>query len=62
MASDTVTTILGFTELDRAGDLYNSAAVFSRGFVVGLYRKLHPAINTSVCKAGHEMRCSRSAH
>ena len=55
LASDTVTTILGFTEIDRAGDLYNSAAVFSRGFVVGLYRKLHPAINRSIYKGGRDM-------
>jgi predicted amidohydrolase len=51
LASDTVTTILGFTELaeDR---LYNTAAVLHRGSVVGLYRKLHPAINRSVYAAG----------
>lgn len=55
LASDTVTTILGFTEVDRRGDLYNSAAVFQRGSVVGLYRKLHPAINKSIYEAGHEI-------
>jgi len=31
LTSDTVTTILGFTETDRGGVLYNSAAVFHRG-------------------------------
>lgn len=55
LESDTVTTILGFTEVDREARLYNSAAVFHRGSVVGVYRKLHPAINRSVYEAGHEM-------
>src|SRR5229473_2684492 len=45
LASDTVTTVLGFTEIDRPGRLYNSAAVFHKGSVAGVYRKLHPAIN-----------------
>jgi 5-aminopentanamidase len=52
LASDTVTTIVGFTEIDRLGRLYNSAAVFHRGSVAGVYRKLHPAINRSVYAAG----------
>ena len=55
LASDTVSTILGFTEIDRMDRLYNSAAVFHRGSVVGVYRKIHPAINRSVYEAGHEM-------
>jgi predicted amidohydrolase len=55
LASDTVTTIVGFTETDRVGRLYNSAAVFHRGSVAGVYRKLHPAINRSVYSAGDEM-------
>jgi predicted amidohydrolase len=52
LASDTVTTILGFTEIDRTGRLYNSAAVFHKGSVAGLYRKLFPAINKSIYQAG----------
>ena len=52
LTSATVTTIVGFTEIDRAGALYNSAAVFHRGSVIGVYRKLHPAINASVYGAG----------
>lgn len=52
LGSDTVTTIIGFTELADGGQLYNSAAVFHRGSVVGLYRKLYPAINRSVYEAG----------
>jgi len=52
LASDTVTTIIGFTELADEGRLYNSAAVFQRGSVAGVYRKLYPAINRSVYEAG----------
>lgn len=52
LASDSVTTIVGFTELADGGRLYNSAAVFQRGSVVGVYRKLYPAINRSVYEAG----------
>lgn len=55
LASDRVATILGFTEIDRSGRLFNSAAVFHQGSVVGLYRKLHPAINKSVYAAGDRM-------
>ena len=54
LASDTVTTIIGFTELGRDGRLYNSAAVFHKGSVAGVYRKLYPAINKSVYEAGRE--------
>jgi predicted amidohydrolase len=52
LASNSVTTIVGFTEITAAGQLYNSAAVFHRGSVIGLYRKLHPAIRKSVYQAG----------
>ena len=52
LASGTVTTIVGFTEITAAGHLYNAAAVFHRGAVVGLYRKRHPAIRRSVYRAG----------
>ncbi len=55
LASDTVTTILGFTEIDRAGRLFNSAAVFHKRSVAGIYRKLYPAINKSVYEAGDKM-------
>ena len=54
LASDTVTTIVGFSEI--ADDkLYNAAAVFQRGQVSGLYRKVHPAIRRSVYAAGSQM-------
>jgi predicted amidohydrolase len=52
LTSNRVATILGFTEIDRDGRLYNSAAIFHKGAVVGIYRKLYPAINSSVYEAG----------
>ena len=54
LASDRVTTVIGFTERGNDGHLYNAAAVFARGTVLGVYRKLHPAINRSVYRAGDE--------
>ena len=55
LASDTVTIIIGFTELADGGRLYNAAAVFQRGSVAGVYRKLYPAIHRSVYEAGREV-------
>jgi predicted amidohydrolase len=55
LASDRVTTIVGFTERTADGRLYNAAAVFQRGAVAGVYRKLYPAINRSVYDAGREV-------
>jgi predicted amidohydrolase len=55
LASDTVTTIVGFTEGVGGGRFFNSAAIFHRGSVLGVYRKLHPAINRSIYEAGDEM-------
>jgi predicted amidohydrolase len=55
LASDTVTTIVGFTELSDEGCLYNSAAVVRRGTVAGMYRKIYPAINRSVYEPGCEL-------
>jgi predicted amidohydrolase len=52
LTSDSVTSIVGFTELADNDKLYNSAAVFYQGRVAGLYRKLHPAIRQSVYSAG----------
>lgn len=54
LASSAVTTIVGFTELSPAGLLYNSAAVIHRGMVLGVYRKMHPAINRSVYEPGRD--------
>jgi 5-aminopentanamidase len=54
LASDRVTTILGFTERGEDGHLRNAAAVYARGAVVGVYRKHHPAIRRSVYRAGDE--------
>jgi predicted amidohydrolase len=50
--SPTVSTIVGFTEIDDRGRLFNAAAVCRRGSLAGVYRKLHPAINRSVYDAG----------
>lgn len=36
LASDAVTAILGVTEIDRNGRLFNTAAILSRGSVVGV--------------------------
>ncbi|MEO6392628.1 MAG: carbon-nitrogen hydrolase family protein [Pyrinomonadaceae bacterium] len=55
LGSEKVATILGFTEIDDNANLYNSAVVYYKGSVVGIYRKLHPAINRSVYQAGVEM-------
>ena len=55
LASDRVTTILGFTGVGRGGRLYNAAAVFHKGAVVGTYRKLYPAINHSIYESGDRM-------
>jgi predicted amidohydrolase len=52
LASRTVTTIVGFTEFTATGHLYNAAAVFHQGAIVGVYRKQHPAIRKSVYRAG----------
>ena len=54
LASDSVTTILGFTEIDENRRLYNTAAVFHKGLVAGVYRKVHPFINKSLYTAGSE--------
>ena len=54
LASRTVTTIVGLTELGDDGALYNSAAVLHRRVLVGVYRKQHPAIRRSVYAAGTE--------
>jgi len=54
LASETVTSIVGFTELGPGGTLYNAAAVFQRGRVAGLYRKIHPAIRRSAYIPGSE--------
>jgi predicted amidohydrolase len=54
LASDTVTSIVGLSELDPEGKLYNSAVVLHRGEVVGVYRKKHPAIRRSRYEPGTE--------
>ena len=60
LASDTVTTILGFTEITRDGHLFNSAAVFHKGSVLGVYRKLYPAIRKSIYQGWRADACLSS--
>jgi len=55
LASDTVTTIVGFTEVTGAETLHNTAAVYHKGSIVGLYRKLHPAIHRSIYEPGDQL-------
>jgi 5-aminopentanamidase len=54
LASRAVAVIVGFTEAGSAGALYDTAAVFHCGRVVGVYRKRHPAIRRSVYSAGDQ--------
>lgn len=54
LASESVTTIVGFTEASGEGALYNSAAIFSKGEIIGVYRKRHPAIRSSVYRPGDQ--------
>jgi 5-aminopentanamidase len=47
LASPAVTSIVGFTELAPDGAMYNTAAVFQRGAVIGVYSEnssCHPAV------------------
>ena len=53
LASARVATVVGFSEA-RDGRLYNSAALYAGGEVVGVYRKRHPARRVSVYAAGAE--------
>jgi predicted amidohydrolase len=52
LASARVVSIVGFTEVDDHGRLFNTAAVCRNGSLAGIYRKRHPAINRSVYHAG----------
>jgi 5-aminopentanamidase len=54
LASQSVTTIVGFTEIVGTGKLYNAAAVLHDERVVGIYRRRHPAIRKSVYSAGDQ--------
>jgi predicted amidohydrolase len=54
LASESVTAIVGFTEVAGAGGFYNSAAILAKGEIVGIYRKRHPAIRRSVYTPGDQ--------
>ena len=46
---------MGFSELGNDGRIYNSAAVFHRSEILGVYRKLYPAVRRSVYSAGRDV-------
>ena len=52
LAHRRLVTIVGFTEDDGHGHLFNSAAVCRDGVLIGVYRKRHTAINRSVYEPG----------
>lgn len=52
LASDRVAVIVGLTEIDAHARLFNTAAIFHGGRVLGRYRKRHPAINRSIYSPG----------
>lgn len=54
LQSYSVGCVFGFTERGGTGELYNAAAVVKRGSLLGVYRKVHPAINSSVYAAGDQ--------
>lgn len=54
VASSSVTLIIGFTERDADGRLYNSAAVVRAGEVIGRYRKVYPG-DRSVYEPGEDL-------
>jgi len=58
IASERVTAIVGFTELQGDRRLYNAAAVVRKNTATGIYRKVHPAINRSVYVPGRELPSS----
>ena len=54
LASRSVISIIGFTEIVDDGGLHNSAVVLKDGDVVGIYRKRRTAIRSSVYRPGIE--------
>jgi predicted amidohydrolase len=48
LVATSVTLIVGFTERDSSGDLFNSAAVVCGGQVVLVYRKVFPGYRTAL--------------
>lgn len=56
LPNSSIAIIVGFTEIDRRSKrLYNSAAVWQNGSIIGVYRKVYPAINRSVYHQGEEL-------
>jgi predicted amidohydrolase len=48
LTTTSVTLVVGFTERDRSGHLFSSAAVVSGGQVVLVYRKVFPGYRTAI--------------
>ena len=55
LARHSAACIVGFTERADTGELYNAAAVVKEGSLLGVYRKVHPAINPRFTQ--QETRC-----
>lgn len=49
-----VTVIVGFTEQDPSGSLYNSAALLAGGQIAAVYRKVYPGYRTAI-QAGNDL-------
>jgi predicted amidohydrolase len=49
-----VVTIVGFTELDLSGQVFNAAAVLAGGRVAAVYRKVYPGYRTAL-RAGTDL-------
>ena len=57
LASDTVTTIVGFTEIADTGRLYNSAAVFHKGTVLAGPASLPGTVGARRCQCPRNLLC-----
>lgn len=59
LGSTNITVIVGFTERDRRGRLFSSAAILRAGNVEGVYRKVYPGYRT-VITAGDSLPVFRA--
>lgn len=54
LLGSTVRVIVGFTERDPSGAIFNSAAILADGRITGVYRKVYPGYRT-VFQAGEDL-------
>lgn len=54
LLKSTVQVIVGFTERDPIGAIFNSAAILTDGRITGVYRKVYPGYRTAF-QAGEEL-------